>query len=55
MVGIFNNIVNDEGVIRDRALGFLASKTKLLLAEEILMKDVEEAFIQHCRKARECI
>lgn len=53
MVGIFNNIVNDEGSIRDRALGFLASKTKLLLAEEILVKDVEEAFIQHCRKVLE--
>lgn len=52
MTEIYNNIINDEGVIRDRALGFLASKTKYLLAEEILTKDVEEAFIRHCRKVR---
>jgi len=50
MAGLFANILLDEGVVRDRALNFLSVKMKLLLAEDLLTKDIEELFIQHCKK-----
>lgn len=50
MAGIFANILMDEGVVRDRAINFLSVKVKLLLAEDLLTKDIEEVFIQHCKK-----
>lgn len=53
MAGIFANILLDEGVVRDRAINFLSVKVKLLLAEDLLTKDVEEIFMQHCRKVLE--
>lgn len=54
MEGIFSRILNDEEeMMRERAIGFLGAKTKLLLAEDLLPKDVEDAFIQHCKKVLE--
>ena len=50
MAGLFANILLDEGVVRDRAINFLSVKMKLLLAEDLLTKDIEELFIQHCKK-----
>jgi len=51
--GIFQQIIEGEELMRDRAITFLSVKMKLLIPDESMPKDIEEVLVQHCRKVLE--
>jgi Apoptosis inhibitory protein 5 (API5) len=52
--GIFSQIIQGDDTIRERAIGFVANKLRVLLNEGVITKDVEDELIAHCKKVKFC-
>jgi len=50
LAGIFSQILSSEDIIRERAIAFLGSKVRALVAEDALSKDAEEELVGLCKK-----
>lgn len=48
-IGIFNQILTGEDIVREKCIKFMSTKVKQL-GSEVLTKEVEDVLIENCKK-----